>query len=378
MKIGIITFHFACNYGAVLQCYALQTYLEKLGNEVEVINYRPSYHTVRYEPWKNPFVVANSNLKRNKNKNIGKKICLYCRGLARAICESVKQTDKGRFVLFNNFTEKYLNQTRKYTSIQQLRKNPPEDDLYISGSDQLWNPMLLDFSFDEAYFLKFGDQKVKRVTYAVSLKEKYTEEEKANLVSLSQELNQICIREHNLEYEKLVNKPVDVCVDPTLLLDSSAYREVEAGRLVQEPYVFVYGFESSEELDKAVKETSEKLGLKVINGSPNRIRLSGGCDTVFNYGPSEFLSYIKYADFVVTNSFHGTAFSIIYHKQFEVVPHSTRGRRMTELLQKLDLSNRIWSETRCNCEDIIDYTFVEEKRENLMNCAYEYFQRSFM
>ena len=189
MKIGIVTFHFASNYGAVLQCYALQEYLTRRGHNVEVINYRPSYHMVRYAGWKNPFLVARENWKRNKNERKIKRIYIYIRGFVRGIILSLKQTDGVKYRLFYDFTKKYLNQTQTYRTVKQLRRNPPEDEVYVVGSDQLWNPDFTDFRFDKAYFLDFGAPTTKRLSYAVSMKEEYTAEEMAQILFLYKKHN---------------------------------------------------------------------------------------------------------------------------------------------------------------------------------------------
>lgn len=373
MKIGIITFHFASNYGAVLQCYALQEYLTRRGHNVEVINYRPSYHMVRYAGWKNPFLVARENWKRNKNERKIKRIYIYIRGFVRGIILSLKQTDGVKYRLFYDFTKKYLNQTQTYRTVKQLRRNPPEDEVYVVGSDQLWNPDFTDFRFDKAYFLDFGTPTTKRLSYAVSMKEEYTEEEMAQLLFLSKKLNSISIRENNKDFEKNINRMVNICIDPTLLLNSEDYSSLEAERLIQEPYVFVYGLENSEDLNHATRIISKVRGLKVVNGSPHRTKILCECECVYNYGPKEFLSYIKYADYVITNSFHGTAFSILYHKSFVVIPHTKRGRRMTELLSKLNLSARIWKCESCEWNKNIDYGSVTNKLQELRYNTEKYF-----
>ena len=152
-----------------------------------------------------------------------------------------------------------------------------------------------------------------------------------------------------------------VCIDPTLLLMQEDYAAVECTRLMEEPYIFVYGFETNEMIKGAVQAVAETLGVKVVNASPHRIRLEMPCEKVHDLSPDAFLSYIRYADYVVTNSFHGTAFSLIYKKQFIVVAHTTRGRRMKELLEKLGLSGRLWQDDTCKWQESIQYEGVNEK-----------------
>ena len=154
-------------------------------------------------------------------------------------------------------------------------------------------------------------------------------------------------------------------MDPTLLLDKDDYTSLMNKSPEVEPYLFVYGFQKIKEIDNAVNTIAGALHLNVINGSPDKIRLTGAHKQVYSYGPREFLSYIANAAFVVSNSFHGTAFSIIFHKQFVVVPHTTRGRRMIELLDKLGISSRLWFDDSCEWQKQIDYDIVEKRRSEL-------------
>ena len=376
MKVGIITFHFAHNQGAVLQCCALKKYLEKLGHEACVIDYRPPYHAVKYAAKKNPFIFARNYWRKNSQKPIPKRIIITLRGFARGVVDTLKGKEAVMEAKFGAFTNKNLNQTARYSSLAALRKNPPQLDAYISGSDQLWNPELLDQSLDAAYFLDFGGDNVKKITYAISPKESYSEKEKAQIKELCESLDAVCIREENACIAEMLDEPYTVCVDPTLLLNEEDYAPLESERLEKEPYIFVYGFETSEAINDAVRIISESLGAKVINGSPERIMLSLDCKRVRNYSPDNFLSYIKHAEFVVTSSFHGTAFSLIYKKQFAVVPHTTRGRRMTELLGKLGLESRLWLNGGCDWQSRIDYTLPYENLQKLRDKAQSYLEEN--
>ena len=124
MRIGIITFHFAHNHGAVLQCCALQKYLELQGHDVKIINYRPKYHTVRYDAVKNPFRYASDVCKKKKCTSVGR-IKVFCRSIARCMKLNIKGTDKKNAAFFGEFTSKNLHLTKRYTSLKSLKKNPP-------------------------------------------------------------------------------------------------------------------------------------------------------------------------------------------------------------------------------------------------------------
>ncbi len=371
MKAGIITFHFAHNQGAVLQGYALQKFLKKLGHDAEVINYCPPYHTNRYSARRNPFIMASDTLKKNKNLKIQKRLYKAARSFAKGIYISVTGVYKLREKKFGDFVKKNLDLTREYKSLKDLQKNPPKCDIYISGSDQLWNPELVNNGFDGAYFLDFGASNIKKITYAVSLKESYTQKEKDEIKAYCRNIDVISSREKSETLDELLGENYTVCVDPTLLLSKEEFADAENEIEEKEPYIFVYGFETSPNMVEAVDVISKATGFRVINGSPDRVYLNNATK-LRNYGPGEFLGYIKNADFVITNSFHGTAFSLIYNKKFVTVAHTTRGRRMTELLGKMGLSDRIWSENGCKWEEEIDYSVAEQRRNELKEQATEY------
>lgn len=372
MKIGIITFHFTTNQGAVLQCFALKKWLEKHGHEVQIINYRPPYHMVRYVPKKNPFMAARGTWRKNGKFSFVKRAYTSARSFARCLKDNKRQVDRAKYAKFTEFNSNYLNETKNYKSLSALQKDPPNMDLYISGSDQLWNPELLDATLDGAYFLNFGNKNTRKITYAVSAKEHYSEGEKQKLKELSRSLDAISIREANQDVVDSVNLPVHVCIDPTLLLDQADYLPLESKRLEPAPYLFVYGFENTEIIDHVVHTIADAMNLKIINGCPHRIRLTGECIKVYDYGPQEFLSYMANADYVVSNSFHATAFSIILQKPFVVVPHKTRGKRMIELLGKLGINERLWLDDECAWKTEIDYKNVKKSLLSLRKESEEY------
>ena len=222
MKVGIITFQLAWNCGAVLQCYALQEYLRKLGNEVVVINYRPAYKEYRYKKYGNPFVNAYKELQTSGTKSAAKKFARTVLNY-RADSEHIRQWNG-----FKEFCEKYLNLTREYTNIDELRADPPPCELYISGSDQLWNPKLTNGRLDEVYFLNFGNENVRRITYAISACELNLNKYGSQLKELCCGLDALSLREtegkEKLEF--LLGKEISICPDPTFLLDTDVFKRI--------------------------------------------------------------------------------------------------------------------------------------------------------
>lgn len=371
MKVGIITFHFVSNQGAVLQCLATQKFLEDRGNEAWVIDYRPDYHTVRYVDPKNPFLYARWYSKKFKRKNFASRTLLAVHTFARCIYYNINHADAEVVKSFEAFTKKNLHLTREYRTIKELRADAPALDAYITGSDQLWNPDILDQRLDPAYFLAFGKE-IPKVAYAVSLGKNLEGEEIQDLKKFSKNLTAISLREYNKDAVEALGREVHICLDPTLLLDAKDYASYESDAKEQEPYIFVYGFEDISALHDALDNVRKVLNCKVVNGSPHRIKLSGNTKNVHAYAPDQFLSFIRDAECVVTNSFHGTAFSVIYRKRFITVPHSTRGQRMTDLLEKLGLNQCLWNHPMFDFEKKVDWDAAYSKLEYFRQFSVNY------
>lgn len=354
-KIGIITFQSAHNYGAMLQVYALQCKIE-MKNEVKVINYRNSRIDNNYKVFKPIKGVGLESLKR-----IAKDICMFVK-------------NKKRFNVFDTFMKEKLKLTEKtYYTIEELKNVPPQMDIYITGSDQVWNPDIVG-EVSDIYTLNFGGDKIKRISYAASIgnskiEEKYKEEYKSKL----SKLDYISVREEDGKkaLEEIIDKPIEVVLDPTLLLTKKEWnKEIKDCKKENEKYILAYvvedNVEDNAEYRKIVNYLSEKTGLKVIHFE-KRNRYKKILRSAYTDGPLEFVNLLKNAEYVIATSFHATVFSIIFHKKFFIVPHKKTGSRVTNLLEKLGINNRVLY----SLEEFkkIDYNFetdwnsVEEKLE---------------
>ena len=311
MQVDIITFHFVPNQGAVLQCCALKLFLEKKGHSVAVIDYRPQYHTVRYSKHRNPFIYAEWYWKKYKKSSLLNKTRIYCQSFLRAICLNIKKSENKTLDAFEVFVSRHIPLTTRYTSLKQLQDNPPIADAYVGGSDQLWNPELLDQEFDQAYFLNFGKDTTARVSYAVSMGKIQDSNYLKELNWYCKPLTAVSLREYNAETIEAIGRDVHICIDPTLLLDDNDYEPMESNNIESKPYIFVYGFEDTNEIHEAIGMAQNRYNCEIINGSPHRIMYENS-RKIRDFGPDRFLSFIKNAQCVVTNSFHGSAFSIIY------------------------------------------------------------------
>lgn len=206
--------------------------------------------------------------------------------------------------------------TDEYKTFKKLKDAPPQLDAYISGSDQVWNPDLLEQEFDKAYFLDFGGPEIHRITYAVSMGKIHDQETFISTTKPLQRNRAISLREYSQEDIKSIGRDVHICIDPTFLLDAEDYADVESKEAEETPYIFAYGFETNALLKDAVETAAKKFNCRIINGSPKWLHLDGDVKVVSGYGPDRYLTLIKNAECVVTNSFHGTGFFNYISKRF--------------------------------------------------------------
>lgn len=379
MKIGIVTFQLAWNCGAVLQCYALQSYLENQGHEVIVINYRPKYKKYRYKKYCNPFKCAVKEYKKGESLplNIKRTAKKFVRSILnyRSDSEHIRQYDG-----FNAFCSKYLHLSRVYESIEELQKDPPDCDVYISGSDQLWNPKLTNDKLDRAYFLDFGGQNVKKITYAISACELNIDKYGKELKGLFAGLSGISLREKVTKdvFEKLYSGKIGICPDPTFLPEKNTYDVFRPKNpLPIQDYILVYLLSDATDDVSAVKKVRS---LKECLNKPVLV-ISGSRHWDFEVTqirgviPEEFVYYIRNANCVVCNSFHATVFSILFEKKFVTMSFKNRNSRMQELLVNLGLEDRMLEKSGdiyAVMNSKIDYNLVNHKIEVLKNNGKQY------
>lgn len=348
-KVGVITFHNAHNYGAVLQTYALQEKLKEMGYNTFIINYRNKQITRQYKPIKysrkNPIKSIKMLYSSFKNYSI----------------------NKLRYDRFEKFINTKLNLTYSYNNIKNLKKNFPKFDCYITGSDQVWN-MQIAGGLSDAYTLNFGDKKTNRISYAASIGNSNIEEKNKPIYKNKlSKINYISVREEDAkkELEKIVNKKIEVVLDPTLLLNDDEWdKQLDITNKIREKYILSYVVQENEEHKKIVNYLSKKTGLKVIHFNKETV-YDNELKNAYTSDPFEFISLIRNAEYIVTTSFHATAFSIIYNKKFFVVPHFRTSSRIINLLSKLEIKKRIYSSLEefknIDCSFETNFEKVEEK-----------------
>ncbi len=329
MRIGILTFHLANNFGAVLQAYALQTYLHGAGHDPSIIDYQPRYMTDG-GPCRFP---------RSKKDLYANATVLFIKlSRLRAALGGGK-----RRKAFQAFRERMLKVDEPaYITLEALRAEPPACDAYICGSDQIWNPPPRA-GVDAAYYLAFGDARCRRIAYAASFGRASIEVEyRQEIGRLLSGLDAISVREESgIGLVRDLSGCEAVWVpDPTVLLDD--YRPV----LVtppQEDFVFAYCLRTSALIGEVQKQVARAYGVPLLTPYDPQQRW-GARGTMLHLGPAEWLGCIAQARFVVTNSFHGTLFSILLRKPFITVPlvgrHQDLNERFLSMLSRLGLEDR--------------------------------------
>lgn len=359
MKIDIITFHNTSNFGATLQCTALFNYLKKQRHEVQVINYLPVYVTDKKSAAKELRNVARS---KNKVKAAVKGIAY----LSKA--KEIKERDRR----FEEFINSNLSISETYSTYEDIKSNPPEANLYICGSDQIWNPALTGGELDEAFFLRFTSGR--KAAYGASMGEFEIEEHKDQLRKLTSDFGAISVRESStaVRLSAVLEREVSTVLDCTLLLKKEDYEAMEKPVNTHDSYVLVYDMQRSSVTDQLAQNLARQENLKIIDISPNPFITHKNSTKMIGIGPGEFLTLVKNAEYVVTNSFHGTVFSIIYGKQFFSVPHSTRSGRVVDLLNSLNLSERLVRSGELQDMNPVNYDIVYSVLEGTRQGSYAY------
>ena len=352
MKIGILTFQNTLNYGALLQNYALQKKIEEYNKECETIDYICKAVEEREK------VINISDI-----KNI-KELIKYI-----VIGRKIKKKEQR----FNEF----INQNLKYSKIRYNKDNINEStkvyNNIIVGSDQVWNYNLTDN--DYTFMLDFATKETKKNSYAASFGiSDISENNKEMYRTYLNEFDNISVRENTgmSIIDNLLNKKVNVVIDPTLLIDKDEWkRKIGIREYNKKKYIVYYAMQKEEKLLEFAKKIARENKFELINLNPN-IRNLYKTKSIVNLGPKEWLEYLYNAEYIITNSFHGLAFSIIFNKEFFVeIPENINktSSRLKDLLVMLNLEDRDIKEKKCKLNninwDIVNAKLKTEREKSL-------------
>lgn len=359
-KIGIMTFHRSENYGSVLQAYALAKAVDKISgdNTAQIIDYSNPHQRELYSIF----------LKNNSLKNIVKNI-------RAALNYSQLKRRKNNF---NHFINDVLPVSKeKYYNSNDLKKHKENYDKIICGSDQIWNPQSVDFSM--SFFAVDFD--CKKYAYAPSIRnaqakdfENYSEEVSKSL----DDFERLSLREKESipVLQQLTNKKIECVCDPTLLLNRDDFDEICSDNKISGDYIFYYSIDYNAESVEMVKYIADKLNMPVyIIFSTNKtynVYFKGFHLSKAN-APGDFISLVKNAKLVLSTSFHGAAFSVIYRKNFFALKaNGYKDYRIADILHEIGLQSRyidIDDMKKINLEEDVEYdeNAIKKMREKSIN-----------
>lgn len=354
-KVGILTFHRALNYGATLQAYALQQFLIDNGINNEIVD----YVSPKIEESYKPFHVNKHN---------------YLRAVARGMLCS--NTIKRKKKVFDMFRNNYLILSDTYYSKESLERINSEYEYFICGSDQVWSPGCV--GFDENYFLTFA-QDDKKYSYAASLGvKKIPPNLETEYYRRLHGFQGVSVREKDAKevIAKYVTSSPLIHIDPTLLLRQEDWFKIANKRLFNRPYILVFNVEKEiEDIDFAKKlGINENMDIVYIND--RTVMKDKKIKYVIAPSPIDFICYFRYASYVVTNSFHGTAFSVMFHNEFfvELNNRNKRNVRAEALLSMLDIKGRdISDKETLDIYSTIQWDKVDSIIEEKRNESIKYF-----
>lgn len=350
-KVGIITIHGILNYGSVLQTYATYRKVSELGYDAAVIDYTyPDHYHLKNS-------LGNEN-KKGKLRRFCLNVLIFLRLfnvalIARNFCFWIKR---------NRFMKKMI-MTKRLTKAN-IAKKTPIFDIYLTGSDQTWNPRYL--CHDYTFLLDFAPECARRVSYAASFGANTIDEDfKQNYSVLLAKYAYISVREASgvLLVKELCKKQACHVVDPTMLLSAEQWKqEITSKSKLPEKFVFCYCmdyvFDPFPQMLDLLKHLSTVLNMPVLFWSDNKkhrkIIKDADMTPIHGLGPEEFLEIYDKASFVVSNSFHGVAFAINFQKDFFAVlnPNQTKDDRVKDCLNTFGLENRGLNLAEININDI--------------------------
>lgn len=380
MKIGIITYwHSDDNYGQQMQMFALQHYLRSKGHDAFLIRYLPENRPSLLSIMKSNIKLMVKHVMKHFSRSLHNRMLEHKQRIE--LSEQNKKNNIKR--QFPQFRSEFINMTDDiYCSHKQLISNPPAADAYITGSDQVWHD-LLTYPKTQCFFLQFGEDSAKRISYAASIGRQLEEKELSMFTKWLSSFTAVSVREESAR-QQCINAGINdtqLCIDPTLLLPVEYYmKNVEQKSCMThcQPYLFMYILNISSAEEIAWKNvggyiTGKQLELKTVASSgyePARELIPNNKNILATI--PDWLSLIHHSECIVTTSFHGVVFSILYHRPFLAVlltgKHEKANGRFYSLLGQLGLTERIYDSNKHFASQMdapIDWQAVDMKAQSL-------------
>lgn len=362
MKIGLITFHCALNYGAVLQATALYSTLKTLDSDTELINFRFP-----------PICSIVDHTRRKELKNINNLLRYIVKG--RMIYRKKENFDQFILTHISNLSK----ECNTFDELQSLySKN--RYNLCVCGSDQVWNPYITHF--ESAYFLKFADKNTKKISFAASIGQDSIGEDGMEFLSNNLcEIDAFSVREESaveILRKAGVSRLINVNADPVFFLTKDEWHKkcipVKNPQKLKK-YIFVYRLTDNPIMDEVLQELTQMTGLECVAITDRLGKIPFISKKYLSVGPGEFLYLLENAEYVVTDSFHGIAFSLLFEKKLIAVSNLQRNTRILNLLSKVEMQDCLVNQNSDkNFIPNVDYLnkykncrriLIQEKKRNL-------------
>lgn len=367
-KVGTITmFHNSINYGGVLQTYALHKVLSKIGYDSIIIRYSTSWNII-CDLKKEILEITNAS-------NPFKSIYLFIIKIGNLIIDFVstkfvltisisKKLDERRKA-FETFNANHIKATSTVYTEKTISQCADIFDIFITGSDQVWNPYL----FTPGYGLGFVPDTKLKISYAASIAQPFlTQSDIRVMQPYLKRFDAVSVREDRAKelLKDTMNINAEWVLDPTLLLTEAEWSSLICNKVHNEPYIFCYILGA--EKDKIIfsKRIAEHYNLPMVTlpfvSRYFRIHhlknMQFGDEQLYNVGPTEFLELIKSAEYVITDSFHGAVFSLMFHKKFTVLERNSQNA-------EFEMNSRLQSLVKLfNLDEVLISDYNEEKVEN--------------
>lgn len=361
-KIGLLTFHTPDNYGAVFQAFALQTYIQKtLGKDIEIINFCTQKH-----------INAYSIFKKRSNNTI-KNIILQLITLTKYFQFKEKKNK------FKKFRDKFLTiSNKRYYSEEEFLQHNERYHTYLVGSDQVFNPRN---EYYKTYYLAFPKNGCRKVAYAPSFGiSDFDNDTTSKIKPYLEDFDTLSCRElQGAEYlTKILGRKINSVVDPVFLIEHKIWEEISIAPKEKEKYIFIYDLVGGKNLIEVANKIAKKhQNIKIICATTQIKMKYKNCDMRFNIGPRELLGYIKNAEYVITDSFHGTSLSLIMHKKiitYIALPHVAS--RITTIMSNLGTSEQVVRNIENFNIDKIIFNSYDDKLKSLVAKSKEYLNNS--
>lgn len=325
-KILIITRHAVPNYGSLLQAYATQKVFNNFGYEAQILDYIPELEKPQnlYKP-----MLEQSKFAKNK--------------ILKFVYSLIRKPDFYRMgKKFHEFQKNLLNLTEEFNTYEELLSKCPNADIYCTGSDQVWGPIALS-SYDRCYFWDFLSDKKRIISYSSSFGNAiFKNEILETYKSMLERFEFLTVREKsavNLLNKMDITKVYQV-LDPTLMLCKDEWLSLVDKSVKKKGYILVYQVHNNKKMEKYAKKLAKIKGLPLVRVSNSFAHCLRGGKFEYLPSPGKFLSLINNADYIVTDSFHATVFSLNFEKPLSIVNSGKTNTRIQSILESTGLENR--------------------------------------